>query len=59
MIISNIAYTVVIVGLVWLWARQGLGSVALAWLYGNLAAGVIAGAALIVGWFRHANQANG
>ena len=59
MIVSNIAYTVMTVGLVWLWARQGLGSVALAWLYGNLASGIIAGAALLVGRLRRANQANG
>ena len=43
MIVSNIVYTVVIVGLVWLWARQGLGSVALAWLYGNLVSGCHSG----------------
>ena len=59
MIVSNIAYTVMTVGLVWLWARQGLGSVALASLYGDLASGLIAGAALLVGWLRRANQANG
>ena len=59
MIISNIVYTVVIVGLVWRWVPRGLGPVAVAWLYGNLASGAVAATALFLGWNSHANRTGG
>jgi hypothetical protein len=53
MIVSNVVYTIVIVGMVWTFAHKGLGLVAVAWLCGNLSSGLIAAAALRVSWSKH------
>ena len=53
MIISNVFYTLVIVGSAWFLAERGIGAIALSWMYGNLVSGGIAAVAVLISWRRH------
>ena len=54
MVWANVVYASVIIGLAAAWAHRGLAWVALAWLLGNVAASVVACAALRMGRRDHA-----